>query len=89
MLPGLPRLAQQDSTLRAAVVALSEKIQAVRHKAETDNRMIYFHTIPRDMADLPELPPRMSLHSFVPLTITPSLSNLSFTSICSLRATKI
>jgi hypothetical protein len=73
MLPGLPRLAQQDSTLRSAVVALSEKIQGVRHKAETDNRMIYFHSIPRDMADLPELPPRMSFHFFISLHSSSSL----------------
>lgn len=59
--PGLPRLANQDGTLRAACVSLTEKIQALRHKAETDNRMIYFKAIPRDMSDLPELPQPTSL----------------------------
>lgn len=51
-------MSQQDAILRGAVAVLTEKIQAVRQKAESDNRMIYFKAIPRDMTDLPELPPR-------------------------------
>jgi hypothetical protein len=72
-LPGLPRLANQENTLRGAVVAQAERIHSVRQKAESENRMIYFKSIPRDMSDLPELPPRQFLslhHSFVPLLLT-------------------
>ena len=56
--PGLPRGKDQTVDLRMGVVALFEKVSALRAKAESENRLIYFKSIPRDVTDLPELPAR-------------------------------
>lgn len=57
-----PKTSQQSSSLQSALSELAEYIAQLRKTAEEENRLVYFKTIPRDTADLPELPAPAALN---------------------------
>jgi hypothetical protein len=42
--------------LRSAIKELNESVALMRHTAENENKLVYFKTVPKNTADLPELP---------------------------------
>lgn len=73
-LPGLPKVVlQQNAPLRQAVrdlcIAMADNCQ----RAEKENQMIYFETIPRDETEMPDLPEGVSLNlPAIPVTPPPT-----------------
>jgi hypothetical protein len=51
-----PKISLQGSELRSAIDELKETTATLRNTAEDENKLVYFKSIPRDTADLPELP---------------------------------
>lgn len=52
-----PKSSAQSPALRSALEELNESVASLRKTAEEENKLVYFKSIPRDTADLPELPP--------------------------------